>query len=223
MNRNSGGVACYIKSDIGYLQKHFFVNEIGKFFVEILFPRAKPLIVGIIYRPPNQSNFLEIINANFDTLDTHTKQSYILGDFNINTNQNNKYIVRDDNTTSSKLISSNIKNYHQFCTMHGLKQVIKSPTHVTCSTSTLTDHILASFLSRVSQNGVINIVISNQLIFCTQKMSHLKKDGIHKYLNFHSFKNYTFDSDRGSQRGSSFFKEKLSETISKSKELWEYS
>ena len=27
-NRNSGGVACYIRSDIGYLQKHFFLREI---------------------------------------------------------------------------------------------------------------------------------------------------------------------------------------------------
>ena len=39
--------------------------------VEILLTKTKPLIVGIIYRPPNQSNFLEIINANFDKLKSH--------------------------------------------------------------------------------------------------------------------------------------------------------
>ena len=194
-NRNGGGVACYIRSDIGYLQKHFFPKEIESTFVESLLPKTKPLIVGIIYRPPNQSNFLEIINANFGKLDTNTKESHVAGDFNINMYQNNKYIVRDDNTISSKFLSSDIKNYHQFCTMHGLKQLRKSLTRVTCSTSTLIDHTLASFPSRVSQKGVIDVEISDhQLIFCTQKISRLKLGGIHKYLNFRSFKNYTVDS-----------------------------
>ena len=61
-------VACYIKSGIGYLQKHFFQKEIENIFFEILLPKTKPQIVGIIYSPPNQNNFLEIINANFDKL-----------------------------------------------------------------------------------------------------------------------------------------------------------
>ena len=109
--------------------------------------------------------------------------------------QNYRYIVHDDNTISSKLLSSDVKNYHQFCTMRGLKQLTKSPTRVTCSTSTLTNHILASFPSRVSQKGVIDVGISDHwLFFCTRKISHLKTGGIHKSLNFCSFKNYTVDS-----------------------------
>ena len=144
-NRNGGGVAFYIRRNIGYLQKHYFPREIENIFVEILIPKIKPLVVGIIYRPPNQINFLEIIKANFDKLDTNTKELYILGDFNMNMYYNDKHIVCDDNTISSKFLSSDIKNYHQFSTVHGLKQLIKSPTSVTCSTSTLIDHILASF------------------------------------------------------------------------------
>ena len=160
-------------------------------------PKIKPLIVGIIYRPPNQSKFLAILNANFDELDTDTKESYILGYFNINMYQNNKlkYIVRDDNTISLKFLSSDIKNYHQFCIMHGLKQLIKSPTRVTCSTSILIDNILACFFARISQKGAIDVRVSgHQLILCARKISHLKIDGIYKYLNFCSFKNYIVDS-----------------------------
>ena len=79
--------------------------------------------------------------------------------------------------------------------MHGLKQLIKSPTRVTRSTSTLIAHILASFSSRVSQMGAIEVGISDhQIIFCTPKISRLKTGGIHKYFNFSSFKNYTVDS-----------------------------
>ena len=61
-------------------------------FVEILLPKTKPLLVGIIYRSPNQSNFLEIKNVNFDKLDNDTKESYILDDFYINMYQNNKSV-----------------------------------------------------------------------------------------------------------------------------------
>ena len=37
-NRNVGGVTCYIRSDIGYQQKHFLPKEIENIFVEILLP-----------------------------------------------------------------------------------------------------------------------------------------------------------------------------------------
>ena len=130
----------------------------------------------------------------FEKVDIDKKYIYILDDFNVNMYHNNRYIVRDDNTVSSKFLSHDVKNYHQFCTMHGLKQLTQSPTRVTCSTSTLIDHILTSAPSRVSQKGVINVGVSDhQLIFCTRKISRIKTGGAHKYLNFRSLKNYTSD------------------------------
>ena len=147
-----------------------------------------------MYRPPNQTNFLEILNMTLKKIDIDKKDIYILGDFNININHNNKYIVLDDNTISSKFLSHDIKNYHLFCTMHDLKQLIQSPTRVTSSISTLVNHTLTSALSRVSQKGVINVDVSNhQLIFCTRKVSRIKTGGVHMYLNFRSLKNYTAD------------------------------
>ena len=147
-----------------------------------------------MYRPPSQCNFLKILNMTFEKVDIDKKEIYILGDFNVNMYHNNRYIVGDDNTISSKFLSHDVKNYHQFCTMHGLKQLIQSPTHVTCSTSTLIDHILTSAPSRVSQKDEINVGVSdNQLIFCTRKISRIKTGGAHKYLNFHSLKNYIAD------------------------------
>ena len=61
--------------------------------------------------------------------------------------------------------------------------------------SILIDDILESFPSRVYQKGVIGLGISDhQLIFCTRNISRLKTGGIHKYLNFRSFKEYTVRS-----------------------------
>ena len=50
-------------------------------------------MVGISSRLPIQSNFLKIINKNFSSIDNDAKETYILGDFNINMYENSKYII----------------------------------------------------------------------------------------------------------------------------------
>ena len=80
--------------------------------------------------------------------------------------------------------------YHQFCRKHDLKQLIQCAPRVTCSTLTRIDNILASFPSRVSQKGVINVGLSDhRLIFYTRKTSKFKTGGIYKYINVRSLKN----------------------------------
>ena len=75
--------------------------------------------------------------------------------------------------------------------MFGLKQLIEVPTRVTCSSSTIIDHILASFPDRVSQQSVIDVGLSDhQIIHCTRKISRIKR-GTHKQIRYRSLKNYS--------------------------------
>ena len=91
----------------------------------------------------------------------------ILGDFNINLK--NSYIFQKNNLLQSQSIPGDIKKYYKFCTMFGLKQLIEVPARVTCSSSTIIDHILASFPNRVSQQGAINVGLSDhQIVYCTR-------------------------------------------------------
>ena len=77
--------------------------------------------------------------------------------------------------------------------MFGLKQLIEVPTRVTCSSSTIIDHILGSFANRVSQQDVIDVGLSDhQFIYCTRKISRIKRD-THKETRFRSLKNYSAD------------------------------
>ena len=131
-NRNGGGAACYIRNDISYVQKEFFLTVIENIFFGILLPKTKPITVKNMYRQPRQTNFLEILKITLEKIDIDKKEIYILDDFNINMYHNNRYILCDDNTTPSRLLSHDVKNYHQFCRMHGLKQLIQPPTCVTC-------------------------------------------------------------------------------------------
>ena len=83
-----GGVACYIRNDLSYHIISVFPREIESVFFEILLPISKPITVGTIYRPPNQSYFLEVLNENMNEIDS------ISNDFNINLHLNDSYFLK---------------------------------------------------------------------------------------------------------------------------------
>ena len=59
--------------------------------------------------------------------------------------------------------------------MFGLKQLIENPTQITCSSSSIIDHILASFHDRVTQQEILNVRLSDhQLIYSTRKVTRIK-------------------------------------------------
>ena len=193
-NRHRGGVVCYIRNDLSFDVKPFFSPEIENVFFEILIPNTKPIVVGIIYRSPSQLEFLEIISTHFSKLDTNNNEIYIHGDFNINFYLNNTYMFQKNSLLQNQSIPSDIKKYHEFCAMFGLKQLIEVPTRVTCSSSTIIDHILANFPNRVLRQGVIDVGLSDhQIIYCTRKISRIKR-GTHKEIRCCSLKNYSADS-----------------------------
>ena len=117
LTENGVGFACYVRNDPSYIEKNFFPEEIENIFFEILLPKTKPVTVGIIHRPPNQSNFLHDLNKHFAKLDTLKKELYIIGDFNINLYQNQTHAGCK---RLSETVANDVKNYPQFCTMIGL-------------------------------------------------------------------------------------------------------
>ena len=67
-NRNGGGFNCYIRNDSSYAQKNLFPKDIEFYFSEILLSKTKPITVGIVYRPQNQTNFIKTLDDNFVNL-----------------------------------------------------------------------------------------------------------------------------------------------------------
>ena len=63
-NKHGGGVACYIRNDLSYNVQSYFPKDTENIFFELLLPNTKPIVVGTIYCPPNQTNFTEIFNEN---------------------------------------------------------------------------------------------------------------------------------------------------------------
>ena len=83
-SRRGGSVACYIKSSIAYSFKDSFCSNTESIFVDIFLPKSKPILLGILYRPPDKSDFVKHINNVFTETGVLDKQvCYVLGDLNI--------------------------------------------------------------------------------------------------------------------------------------------
>ena len=84
-SRRGGGVSCHIKSSIAYSYKDSFCSNTESIFVNIFFlPKSNPILPGILYRPPNKSDFDKHINVFTETRVLDKKDCYLLGDLNIN-------------------------------------------------------------------------------------------------------------------------------------------
>ena len=204
-NRNGGGVACYIRNNICFNRKNCLSDNIENIFIDLLFPKTKPISVGIIYKPPSQSQFLQQIITEFEALDLDN-EIYVLGDFNINLLFRDKYVLNKSNEIKKldKNLLPEIKRYKEFCSMYGLSQLIDCPTRITSNTSTLIDHILTNTQENISQSGVIDTAISDHsLIYRTRKIPKAKYNR-HKEITFRSLKNYSPDVYKGTLERVSF-------------------
>ena len=65
-NRHCGGVVCAIRNDLSYNILSAFPCEIENIFFGILIP----VIVGTIYHPSSQNNFLELLNSNMNKINS---------------------------------------------------------------------------------------------------------------------------------------------------------
>ena len=112
---------------------------------------------------------------------------------NVNILQNGVNLLEKNiNTSKGKIaVSSDVKNYIEFCSTLALKQLINVPTRITSNTFTLTDHILTSSSEIVVQTGIIEASLSDhQLILGTRKIKTATPNK-HNYLTFHSMKNFS--------------------------------
>ena len=57
-----GSVSCYIKSLIVCSYKGSFCSTTDSFFVDIFLTKSKPILLGILYRPRNKSDFIKHIS-----------------------------------------------------------------------------------------------------------------------------------------------------------------
>ena len=71
-------MVCYIRDNISYNVRENLSKEIENLFYDILLPKTKPLLVGLVYRPPDKLAFLESLSEvisethSFDNQEVYT-------------------------------------------------------------------------------------------------------------------------------------------------------
>ena len=150
-----GGVGLYLQNSLEYklCSKCNYTNPdlIESIFVEICIPNGKNIIVGTVYRPPNQNvaAFLEKFNEIISIISKDNKPCYVMGDFNLDLLHYNHHVLTQE-------FVDNLFSHMFF-------PLITKPTRLTSHSATLLDNIFTNNPTRKILNGILLNDISDHL------------------------------------------------------------
>lgn len=154
-NRTGGGVGLYFSDHLNFkLRSDLCYDDIEcaeSLFIEVLKPKGKNIVIGVVYRPP--ASDLNAFVQNTDTLITkiarENKICYLMGDFNINLlNYKNHELTNE----FLDIMYSNM-----------FFPLITRPTRITSFNATLIDNIFTNDLDNCLFSGLIFTDISDHL------------------------------------------------------------
>ena len=159
---NAGGVGIYVLNKFqvkkSITQYNFSKSEC--LWLDISENNFKTeLTVGAVYRHPGLTKIIEFINEftnSLADLSQNKKVYYILGDFNINLN-------RDNRTNSANLYINSILS-------HDAIPLITKPTRISNNSSTIIDHIITNDSKHELQSFIVKSDLTDHYpIFCVIK------------------------------------------------------
>ena len=182
LRKRGGGICAYIKTNLkAKIHKDLTgITDSGlhQLWLQVQHKKLKSLLVCVVYRPPDNP----ITSLEGDLLQKYTqalslnKDIVLLGDLNCD--------LLSDNPKSKALRS--------FCAAANATQLIKDPTRVTKSSSSLIDVILVSKPDLVKSSGVMDLTMSDHfLVFAVLNLKVPKPAAT--YITIRSFKNYDAD------------------------------
>ena len=145
-----GGVGIYINENMSFLKRDdltiFIPHVIESLFVEVKINSKKSIIVGVIYRPNTQPHadmdlFADKLSEIISKISNENKESYIMGDFNID------LLKFQTHGKTNDFIESMISK--------GYLPLITKPTRITTYSATLIDHIYSNATSQNYDSGII--------------------------------------------------------------------
>ena len=144
-SKHGGGVGIFVRDcfDPKVVKLPQNLTQPEMLFIELTIKNTK-LVVGVIYKPPKiPYGVLATIQESLAYITTKYEHVIISGDFNIN------FLAPDSYPTI--FFQMNV------CEPFGLTQMVKDPTRVTSTTSTLIDLLLVSHSENVKKCGVIDV------------------------------------------------------------------
>ena len=155
-NNRGGGVCLYVDDKINYSVRHDLnkmkhPDKTETLFIEIDRPKAKNVVIGVVYRSPDQD--VRIFNQFVEDLlskltKNENKLIYIMGDFNIN-------LLNED-------VHAPTNEFIDMMTSYSLYPSITKPTRITTRSATLIDNIFTNSHNQ-QKAGILLTDISDHL------------------------------------------------------------
>ncbi|XP_066019612.1 uncharacterized protein [Pocillopora verrucosa] len=177
--KQGGGVVIYCRESLNFTGQEDLMNANESVWIKINRTRCKPLIIGNVYRPPDQpvDTFLDNLNESLSRIDS-TSDKVLLGDFNI------------DFSVQQKNANFPLKRKLRGITeAFDLKQLIMEPTRSTEYSETLIDLVFTNSHHKVVESGVFDLGLSDHsLVYCVLKSGRPRVAP--KTIEYRSYKNY---------------------------------
>lgn len=190
-SKNGGGIGIYISNQLKYKLRTELIlnyqNIIESVFIELLIPSSKNIIIGVIYRKPNNKidEFENKINQMLGKVHKENKICYLMGDFNIDL---------------LKLESCDYtRRFFEILFTSSCILLVLRPTRITQHTATLIDNIFTNDIETIdsSINGIIFSDISDHL-----PIVHVRRSKTHKKIM--PIKDFTFKRNINNSRTKKF-------------------
>ena len=182
-NKRGGGVIIYCKDGLVFSTKDNLKSPNEALWIQVNRTKCKPLLIGCVYRPPDQNvdDFLKNLESSLAEVETST-EIMVLGDFNIDFLPTKRTV---NNSLKRKLLNT-VTPFH-------LHQVINTPTRITEHSETTIDLIFTNTQQKLVESGVLHLGLSDHsLVYCVHKSGVPK--AAPKTIEFRCYKNY----DKGS-------------------------
>ena len=178
-NKCGGGVIIYCRDGLVFSTKDNLKSPNKALWMQVNQTKCKPLLIGCVYRPPDQNvdDFLKNLEGSLAEVETST-EIMVLGDFNI------------DFLPTKRMVNNSLKRkFLNTVTPFHLHQVINTPTRFTEHSETTIDLIFTNTQQKRVESGVLHLGQSaHSLEYCAHKSGVPK--AAPKTIKFRCYKNY---------------------------------
>ena len=154
-----GGVGILIHNNLKYFHRSDLTvvnKQYEMIFIEIPRESDKNILIGAMYRPPNQSvgMFINDIYTVLSNLQKENKDCYLMGDYNID-------LMKMD-------VCLYVNDFAELMASHCFFPIIYNPTRITKESATLIDNIFSNTVHEFLKIGILLTDITDHLpIFAT--------------------------------------------------------
>ena len=184
---SGGGVAAFVKSDIGRRRHDLEIPSIEMLCVELYPDTSYSCIVMVLYRPPDDDRQIGVwsseLSVSIRKVQNERRKFIIIGDFNVDISKRNCQSVELREILELE---------------NDVYQLINAPTRVVGSSTSLLDHVYVSDPNNIIESGVIKSKLSDHFpVFasCRLNAPRMRNGGIICYRKMKHFNIKAFQDD----------------------------